>query len=96
MFGDRIRELRAAKGISQVELAERLSVSKQTISNWENGNILPSIEMLVKLADYFGMTTDYLLERTDRQILETDGLPLEFLQHLNCLIQDYRSVFTAK
>ena len=47
MLNERIRELRNAAGISQVELAEKLGVSKQSVSNWENDNIQPSIEMLV-------------------------------------------------
>ena len=46
MLGDNIRLLRSVRGISQVELGEKLNVSKQSISNWENGNIQPSIEML--------------------------------------------------
>lgn len=49
MLGDNIRLLRSVRGISQVELGEKLNVSKQSISNWENGNIQPSIEMLMKL-----------------------------------------------
>ena len=51
MLGDNIRLLRSVRGISQVELGEKLNVSKQSISNWENGNIQPSIEMLMKIAD---------------------------------------------
>ena len=49
MLGQRIGELRTACGWSQVELAKRLRVAKQTVSNWENENIQPSIEMLVRL-----------------------------------------------
>lgn len=52
MLGDNIRLLRSVRGISQVELGEKLNVSKQSISNWENGNIQPSIEMLMKIADF--------------------------------------------
>ena len=46
MLNDRIKELRKAFGVSQVELAKALNVSKQCVSNWENDNVLPSIEML--------------------------------------------------
>ena len=46
MLGDRILELRSMRNWSQVMLAKRLGVTKQTVSNWENGNIQPSIEML--------------------------------------------------
>ena len=61
MLGQRICELRTAFGGSQVDLAKKLGVVKQTVSNWENENIQPSIEMLVRLARLFNVTTDYLL-----------------------------------
>lgn len=63
MLSQRIRELRLALNISQVKLAEILGVTKQSVSNWENDNIQPSIEILVKLAEVFGVSTDYLLAR---------------------------------
>ena len=50
-LSQRIRELRVAQGYSQVTLAKRLGVSKQAVSNWENDNIQPSIEMLLR-ADF--------------------------------------------
>ena len=50
------------QGYTQVSLAQKLSVTKQAVSNWENGNIQPSIDMLVRLADLFSVTTDYLLK----------------------------------
>ena len=68
MLSQRIRELRVAQGYSQVTLAKRLGVSKQAVSNWENDNIQPSIEMLLRLAQLFSVSTDYLLGR------ETHGL----------------------
>ena len=66
MLGDNIRLLRSVRGISQVELGEKLNVSKQSISNWENGNIQPSIEMLMKIADFFSVSTDFLLGLDNR------------------------------
>ena len=63
MLNERIRDLRVSFGWSQVELARRLSVSKQAVSNWENNNIQPSIDILVHLSDVFGVSTDYLLGR---------------------------------
>ena len=61
MLNERIRELRLAAGFSQVELAEKLGVSKQSVSNWENDNIQPSIEMLVKISRIFNVSTDFIL-----------------------------------
>ena len=53
MLNDRIKELRQAKRLTQVELANELGLTKQCVSNWENDNVQPSIDMLVKLADNF-------------------------------------------
>ena len=50
MLGSRIRELREARHLSQTDLAKEFNISKQSISNWENLNVMPSVEMLVKLA----------------------------------------------
>lgn len=88
MFNERLRELRTARNITQVELAKSLSVSKQSISNWENDNILPSIEMLVKIADYFSVSTDYLLGLDDKKYLEITGLSETNIAHLQQIIND--------
>ena len=91
MLGQRICELRAHLGWSQVELSRRLRVSKQTVSNWENDNIQPSVEMLVRLSQIFGVTTDYLLGLEDVPRLNVEGLPQNVVAHLTLLIEDYRS-----
>lgn len=91
MLGQRVHELRLASGWSQVELAKRLSVSKQAVSNWENDNIQPSIEMLMRMARIFGVTTDYLLGLENSPSLNVSGLPTAFVAHLQLLIEDYRS-----
>ena len=90
MLGQRICELRTALGWSQVQLATRVGAAKQTISNWENDNIQPSIEMLVRLSKIFGVTTDYLLGLEDVPRLDVEGLPSNVVAHLELLIQDYR------
>ena len=69
MPGKRIKEIRLAFGWSQVELARRLNISKQTVSNWENDNIQPSIEMLVKIADFFSVSTDFLLGLKNEKVI---------------------------
>ena len=55
VLNQRIREVRQTRGMSQVELAGLLGVTKQSVSNWENDNIQPSIEMLVRLALTLGV-----------------------------------------
>ena len=91
MLSIRIKELRTAHGLTQVELATKLSVSKQAVSNWENNNIQPSIDMLIKIADYFGVTTDYLLGRSNHSSLNTNGLSKEAIAHIQMIISDIKS-----
>ena len=92
MLGSRIKELRKEFGLSQVELAIRMEVTKQTISNWENENIQPSVDMLVGLANVFNVTTDYLLGLDDVPRLSIEGLPLSFAAHLAQIIDDFRNL----
>ena len=92
MLGTRIKELRKEFGLSQVELAMRMEVTKQTISNWENENIQPSIDMLVGLSNMFNVTTDYLLGLDDVPRLSIEGLPMSFAAHLAQIIEDFRNL----
>ena len=90
MLNKRIKELRLSHGLNQVNFAKKLSVTKQTVSNWENNNIQPSVDMLVKIADYFSVSTDYLLGRDDAPILRVDGLTQTETAHIEQLIHDLR------
>ena len=90
MLHEQIRCLRMARGITQVELAHRLGVSKQSVSNWESNNIQPSIELLEKIADLFGVTTDYLLGRKPLRMLDVSGLAALQITHLQMLVADLR------
>lgn len=93
MLGEQIKSLRLARNISQVALANQLGVSKQCISNWENNNILPSIDMLKKLAAYFSCTTDYLLElENSHVVIDTAGMSLEQIAHIQLLVDDIKSL----
>ena len=92
MLGTRIKELRKSFGLSQVDLAARMEVTKQTISNWENENIQPSVDMLVGLANVFNVTTDYLLGLDDVPRLSIEGLPMSFAAHLAQIIEDFRNL----
>ncbi|MBQ3724768.1 MAG: helix-turn-helix transcriptional regulator [Oscillospiraceae bacterium] len=60
-----LRALREDRDIRQRTIAEYLNVSQNTYSQYENGVISLTAEMLIKLADYYGVSVDYLLDRTD-------------------------------
>ncbi len=86
MFYKRLKDLRKVYRLSQKELGAILHVSKQTVSNWENDNIVPSIEMLLKSADFFHVSTDYLLGLDDRVCLEVTDLSLEQISLIQQII----------
>ena len=88
MFGDVIKNLRISHNLNQVQLASELNVSKQTVSNWENNNILPSIEMLVNISRFFSVSTDTLLELNEREYIEVTGLSEAQRAHIQQIIQD--------
>lgn len=61
--GNRIENLRERAKVTQEELAEALHIGRSTLSGYETNRRAPDLEMLCKMADYFGVTTDYLLGR---------------------------------
>lgn len=95
MFANRFKYLRQSKELNQVQLAGKLGVKKQSISNWENDNIMPSVEMLEKIADFFQVSTDYLLGRDEEpvdgvQTLDITGLTPHQAEHIRAIIEDFR------
>ena len=69
---DRIQSLRKSKGISQEELADKIGVSRQTVSKWESEHSVPDIDRIIALSDYFEVTSDYLLKgiESNKQAIE--------------------------
>lgn len=65
-IGKRIYELRSRSGMSQGDLADKLDVSRQTISKWENGMCLPETEKLVQLSGIFSVSTDFILKGEEK------------------------------
>ena len=61
----RLKELRKRKGISQLRLATELNTTQNTISRYETGEREPGIDELIKIADYFNVSVDYLIGRTE-------------------------------
>ncbi len=79
----KLSELRAAKGVTQDEVANALSISNKTVSKWENGTSQPDLSMLIALAQYYNVTTDALLGLKDaqkgaKQMLEEQFRDLDF------------------
>lgn len=64
-FASRLKELRTSKNLTMESLAKDLGTTRATISNFENEQRKPSLDMIIKLADYFQVSIDYLVGRTD-------------------------------
>ena len=71
-IGKTIQDLRKRKGLSQEELAEKIDVSRQAVSKWENGSSVPDVEKIIALSDFFQVSTDYMLKgkETEKNIKE--------------------------
>ena len=67
-LSEKILKLRTARNMSQGDLAEALDVSRQSVSKWETGQSVPDVDKLVRLADLFGVTTDYLLREAEKEL----------------------------
>ena len=91
-LSENIRRLRFQRGLNQVMLAEKMNVTKQCVSNWENDNVLPSIEALLRLADLFGVSTDFLLGRESQASLDISGLTEEQVTHVALLVSDLQKL----
>jgi len=91
MIGDRIKRLRTELKMTQEELGNKLSMSRQAVSHWENGLSEPSIEDLIKLTTILNVSADYLLGITSiRENLKEDK---ELEIYINDCIKVYRKHF---
>jgi transcriptional regulator with XRE-family HTH domain len=66
-FEERIKELRTGKNLSQDGLGKALDKSRETIANWESGKTRPDFETLDKISSFFGVSSDYVIGRTDEK-----------------------------
>jgi len=99
VFADRLRELRSISGISRKELAQGIGIAESTIANYENNLRLPDYEVLTRIADFFDVTTDYLLGRTDDpkgQATREEPITIEELAFLRWVRKHVKGVFFAE
>lgn len=76
ILGEKITNLRKQNGWSQEELAEMMNVSRQSVSKWEGSQSVPDLDKILKLANIFGVTTDYLLKDSCEIIEYTEEEPV--------------------
>lgn len=94
MLGDRIKLLRNEQGITQEQLADYLNLSRSSVNNYENDGVEPSLSVLVKIADRFNISLDYLLERTDEKynLNLLDANARELILKLCDVVNDYEII----
>ena len=93
--GGRIRELRAAHGMSQDDLAARVYVSRQTISKWENGKTYPDVQSLLLLSEIFGASVDSLIKGDVETMNETIDRDIETMKRLSYVMLGFLLLMIA-
>ena len=94
-FSDRLRELRLEKGYSQATLSQKITnlgqpLSEAALAKYESGRTIPNLQVAAYLADYFGISIDYLACCEKASVLSTEGLKEEqirLLVELSCSLQ---------
>ena len=79
-FSTRVKELREKAGLSMDQLAKQLGITKSRVNMWENNGTVPRMNVLVELAKFFNVTTDYLLGNDDTSNLSLNNTRLSTLQ----------------
>lgn len=90
-FGNRLKELRLQKKLTQTQVAKRLNLSKSTISGYENNLKMPSLDVLIHLAMFYGVTTDYILGLQDKKSIFIEGLTDRQQEILTILLMEFKS-----
>ncbi len=83
MFGQKLKELRSSKNRTQQQLADYLGISRAAYSHFENSRNDPDRETIVKLADYFNVSTDYLLGRENREYQNPESKSQTVAAHID-------------
>ena len=79
-FSTRVKELREKSGLSMDQLAKQLGITKSRVNRWENNGTVPRMNILIELAKFFNVTTDYLLGNDDAKNLSLENTRLGTLQ----------------
>ncbi len=94
-MGQRIQQLRKAAGLSQEQLAEKLDVSRQSVSKWELNDAVPEPAKVIAISELFGVSTDELLKGKAPSGGEDGGTTIENIARLNCAEKSIRMGFVT-
>ena len=89
-FGENLKKLRTARGLTQKEFGERVGLSKAVVSKYENAMGYPSLDTLIKIAAFFGVSTDYILGAANKKTLDVSGLTDEQIESLTGIVSQFK------
>ena len=89
-IGERIKQLRSQRNISQIDLAKQIGVSKSVVSSYENNVHYPPYDILLKMARLFGVSTDYLLGASGNRSISVEGLTDAQIASVTMIINELR------
>ncbi len=87
---EQLKKLRTDHGLTQQELGKHIGISKAVVSKYENGIGYPTLDTLIQIAEYFGVTTDYLLGIEHGKTIDVTDLTNEEVETLYAIIREYR------
>lgn len=90
-FGENLRQLRKSRNLTQKELGLKMGLSKAVVSKYETGMGYPSFDMLVRIAQYFSVTTDYLLGVSCGKTIDASGLTDSQISAIHQLISEFKT-----
>ncbi len=88
-LGDKLKKLREDKGLMQQDVCTALEIEQSTLANYENNRRIPKIDLLISIANYYGVSIDYLLGRTDTPFVDAAKRPKD----LNKFLQQAEIIF---
>lgn len=91
-FGENLKELRTSHGLTQKELGDKVGLSKAVVSKYENALGYPTFDVLIRIASFFNVTTDYLLGVDGRKTIDVSDLTASQLETIHRLMAEFRKL----
>lgn len=91
-FGENLKKLRTARSLTQASFGNRVGLSKAVVSKYENGLGYPTFDVLIRIASFFGVTTDYLLGVSSSKTVDVSGLSDSQVDMVHRIIAEFQSV----
>lgn len=93
-FGEILKNLRKSRNLTQKELGAKVGLSKAVVSKYENGMGYPTYDVLIRIAQYFGVTTDYLLGVASGKTVDVSNLTDSQINTIHQLIAEFNKANT--